>query len=95
MVMGYKNSPQIFKRVMDRIFRDMKSKGVEIYMDDIAVYIKNVEEHERLIIEVLNKLSRNNMKLNVNKIQFCQKEIKLLGVTLNGEDIIPSEINKN
>ena len=34
MVMGYKNSPQILQRIMDRIFRDLKGKGVEIYMDE-------------------------------------------------------------
>ena len=35
------------------------------------------------------------MKLNSNKIQFCEKEVKLLGVGLNGVDITPSKIKKN
>lgn len=35
------------------------------------------------------------MKLNPNKIQFCEKEVKLLGIGLNGVDITPSEIKKN
>ena len=35
------------------------------------------------------------MKLNKSKVQFSKSEIKLLGVTLNDKDIIPSEIKKN
>ena len=95
MVMGYKNSPQILQRIMDRVFRDLKGKGVEIYMDDIVVYSKSIEDHDKIVNEVLRRLSENNMKLNVNKIQFCQQEVKLLGVTLNGCEIVPSEIKKN
>ena len=40
MVMGYKNSPQILQRIMDNIFRDLRGKGVEIYIDDIVIYGK-------------------------------------------------------
>ena len=32
MIMGYKNTPQILQRNMDDIFRDLKGKGVEIYI---------------------------------------------------------------
>lgn len=95
MVMGYKNSPQILQRIMDRIFSDLKGKGVDIYMDDIVVYSKTVEGHDELIREVLTRLRNNNMRLNPSKVQFSQTEVKLLGVTLNGKDIKPSEIKKN
>ena len=95
MVMGYKNSPQILQRTMDRIFRDLIGKGVQIYMDDIVIYGKSEEEHERLVREVCRRLKNNNMRLNPAKVQFAKKEVKLLGVTLNGKDIVPSEIKKN
>lgn len=35
------------------------------------------------------------MRINSKKIQYCQKEVKLLGVTLNGQEITPSEIKQN
>ena len=31
MVMGFKNSPQIMQRVMNKILGDLKGKGVEVY----------------------------------------------------------------
>ncbi|KAF9760691.1 Retrovirus-related Pol polyprotein from transposon [Nosema granulosis] len=80
---------------MAKIFRDMKGKDVEIYMDDIVVYSRSIREHTIFLREVLKRLRENNIRLNVTKIQFCQPEVKLLGVRLNGKDIIPSEIKKN
>ena len=35
------------------------------------------------------------MRVNINKIQLCQESIKLLGVTLNGQEITSSEIKQN
>jgi len=37
-------------------------------MNDIVKYSKNVEQHDKLISEVLRRPSSNNMKLNVSKI---------------------------
>jgi len=67
----------------------------KIYMDDIVIHSSTIEEHCVLLQEVYRRLKENNMKLNPNKIQFCKKEAKLLRVTLNAVDVIPSEIKKN
>lgn len=56
MVMGFKNSPQILQRIMDKMFRDLRGKEVEIYMDDIVMYSKNLREHDELVRKVLGKL---------------------------------------
>lgn len=53
MVMGFKNSPQILQRIMDKMFRDLRGKEVEIYMDDIVMYSKNLREHDELVRKVL------------------------------------------
>lgn len=53
MVMGFKNSPQILQRIMDKMFRDLRRKEVEIYMDDIVMYSKNLREHDELVRKVL------------------------------------------
>ena len=34
--MGFKNSPQILQRIMNKIFGDKKGKGIEVYIDDIC-----------------------------------------------------------
>jgi hypothetical protein len=68
---------------------------VEVYIDDIVIHSKNEHEHDRLINEVFIRLEQNNMKINQEKIQWKAKEIKLLGVTLNGREQEASEIKRN
>ncbi|KAF9762180.1 Retrovirus-related Pol polyprotein from transposon [Nosema granulosis] len=95
MVMGFKNYPQILQRVMDWIFEDLLGNGVEVYMDDVVIHAKTKREHDILVEKVLIRFEKHNMKLNINKIQYRRKEVKLLGVTPNGEDTHACEIKKN
>ncbi|KAF9750338.1 Retrovirus-related Pol polyprotein from transposon, partial [Nosema granulosis] len=95
MVMGYKNSPHVLQRVMDKIFEDYRGKGIEIYMDDIVIHSESRKGHDKLVEEVFRILERNSMKINEDKIQLCKESVMVLGVTLNGQEITPSEIKKN
>lgn len=40
MVMGYKKSPQIFQRIMNKILGHLRGNGVEVYMYDIVIHGK-------------------------------------------------------
>ncbi len=95
MVMGFKNSPQILQRIMNNIFEKFIGKGIEIYMDDIVVHSKTREEHDWLVEQAVMILEENNMNINLSKVQLCKSEVKLLGVTVNGTEITPSEIKQN
>lgn len=95
MVMGYKNAPMIFQRVMNTILAEYIGKGIEVYVDDVIIYAKTVEEHDRLVRWVFRKLANNNLRINTKKVQFGMGEVKLLGVTVNGQSRIPAEIKKN
>jgi len=70
-------------------------KGVEVYLDDVVIHAKTVEEHNRLLVNVLRCLQENNMRVNKEKMQLGLEEVKLLGVTINGKEQIPWEVKKN
>ncbi len=76
------------QRIMNRILAKERHNGVEVYLDDIVIHTKAKGKHEDLIKTVIEKLKKNSLKINKNKIQYMQGEIKVLGVTVDGKEKI-------
>ena len=49
-----RNAAPEYQRAMNMTFEGMIGKGVFVYIDDIVIYAKTLEEHERLFNEVMN-----------------------------------------
>jgi hypothetical protein len=64
-------------------------------VDDIVVHNGTGGGYYALMGKVFIRLERNNMKVNKKRIQFSQKDVKLLGVKVNGRKKIPAEVKKN
>ena len=50
------NAPSTFQRLMNSIFRDYIRVFVHIYLDDIFVFSKTIEEHQQHLELVFNTL---------------------------------------
>lgn len=94
MVMGFKNSPMILQRIMTVILSDLLGKGVECYLDDIIIHSVDRVSHQKLVIEVLERLNNNHLQINMNKVQYAENTVQILGFKINGDDIIPLEKQK-
>src|ERR1700722_15849243 len=64
MPFGMKNSPGVFQRAMQYLLNDRLGRGVLVFIDDILIYTKTVEEHEELVRWVLKRLSENEYYAN-------------------------------
>ena len=55
MFFGLTNSPATFQTMMDDIFEDLITEGVVVvYLDDIPIFTKTLEEHREVVCRVLD-----------------------------------------
>ena len=87
MPFGMKNAPAVFQREMQRVLKDRLMDGVVVFIDDILIYTKTVEEHEKLVEWVLQRLQEEGYLTHPDKCEFFQKEVSFLGHVLNAEGI--------
>ena len=57
MFFGLTNSPATFQALMNSIFADLIVQGkVAVYLDDILIYTKTLEEHEEIVKEAIKMI---------------------------------------
>ena len=84
MFFGLCNSPATFQMMMNDIFRALVEEGVvAVYMDDILIFTKTLEEHRRVVKQVLQILKDNNLYLKPEKCIFEVEEVEFLGLILS------------
>ncbi|MBW0502292.1 hypothetical protein O181_042007 [Austropuccinia psidii MF-1] len=85
MPFGIENSPAHFQRMMDTIFQDEILEGwMVVYIDKIFIYSEPWEDHMQFIDRVLSKCTPINLKISLEKCNFGQQELLLLGHKVSG-----------
>ena len=87
MPFGLTNAPAAFMDLMQRTFRPYLDQFVVIFIDDILVYSKSEEEHERHLEIVLQTLREHKLFAKFSKCEFWLEEIPFLGHIISGEGI--------
>ena len=65
--------------LMNRVFKEYLDKFVIVFLDDILVYSKSEEEHEKHLIMVLQVLREHRFYSKLSKCIFYQNKIHYLG----------------
>ena len=87
MPFGLCNAPATFQSMMDHILHDLLDEGVVVYLDDILIYSETQEEHERLVKEVLARLDKAGLRINLQKSTFHVDSVEFLGYGISPQDI--------
>src|SRR3954453_22726762 len=77
-------SPTTFQNMMNDLLRDLVDKGkVIVYIDDIMIFTVMIEEHHRIVREVLQVLKDNQLFLKAKKCTFEALEVEYLGLLVS------------
>jgi hypothetical protein len=88
---GLCNSPAIFQRFINEIFKDlMRDEVVIIYMDDLIIPSKNVGEGFVKLYKVISRAEEFGLEFNWKKCKFLQKRIEYLGHDIEAGKVRPS-----
>ncbi|GBG64817.1 hypothetical protein CBR_g46773 [Chara braunii] len=89
MPFGLTNAPATFQAFMTTEFRDSLDRSVLIYLDDILVYSRTLDEHITHLRAVLNCLRLAKYKANRDKCEFAKQELEYLGHYVTPKGIRP------
>ena len=90
MPFGLTNSGASFQRLMGHILRGLEYRYALIYIDDIIIFSKSVEEHLAHLEEVFGRLHDANVKLNPKKCSFAKQKVEYLGHLVTPQGIKPN-----
>jgi len=87
MPFGLTNAPSVFQRHLNNILTEKIDRGVVVYIDDILIYTKTEKEHIELVRWVLQKLTENNLCINIDKCLFHVPEVEFVGFQVGKQGI--------
>lgn len=90
MPFGLKNAPSTFQRVMDNILREYLHQFTFVYMDDIVIFSKSLDEHLVHLRKIFDRLREFNLKIQLDKSEFLRKEVEFLGHVITPDGIKPN-----
>ena len=79
MLFGLTNAPTTFCNLMNNVLFDYLDDFVVVYLDDIVIYSRTLEEHVYHLSLVLSQLRKYTLYVKMEKCEFAQQEIKFLG----------------
>ena len=90
MPFGLKNAPATFQRMMIIVLDGLLGHKCFVYLDDIIVIGRDLDEHLRNLEEVLDRLTKFNLKIQLDKCEFLKRETEFLGHVITPDGVKPN-----
>lgn len=79
MSFGLTGAPATFQEFMNFVLQPLLRKCVVVFLDDVLVYSKNMEEHIEHLRQVFQLLQKHDLHLKMSKCSFAQDKLEFLG----------------
>ena len=77
---GLTNAPAYFQDFINSTLHDILDEYCSAYLDDVIIYSKTREEHNRHVREVLQRLRAAGLQIDIDKCEFSVSKTKYLGL---------------
>jgi hypothetical protein len=94
MSFGLMNAPAYFMYLMNKVFMEYLDKFIVVFIDEIVIFSKPEEEHEKHLRLVLEKLRSNQLYTEFSKCEFWSIEVAFLGhvISAGGVSVDPGKV---
>ena len=87
MPFGLTNAPAAFQQFVNSVFADMLDVCMVVYLDDILIYLDNMEDHVKHVQEVLQRLCHHKLFAKPEKCEFHSDSVEYLGYFLSPDGL--------
>ena len=96
MPFGLSTAPATFQKLMHTMLKGILHKGVVAYIDDILIYARNKDEHDRILEEVFSRIKHSGLRINPAKCKLYQEKLSFLGhiVSSKGLEVMPEKVKE-
>nr|GEW93258.1 hypothetical protein [Tanacetum cinerariifolium] len=93
MLFGLTNAPAVFINLMNRVCKPYLDKFMIVFIDDILIYSKNKEDHEKHLKIILELLKNEKLYAKFSKCDFWLESVQFLGhvIDSNGVYVDPAK----
>ena len=86
MPFGIRSASEVFQK-NEEAFTGIP--GIHIVADDMIIAATTIEEHDKILAQVLQRAKERNITLNFDKLQLRVSEVKYLGTIITPEGMKP------
>ena len=79
MPFGLTNAPATFQRLMNKVFAGNLDKFIAVYLDDILIFSRNLDEHWEHLRWALDQLRKAKLYGRLHKCEFLKDQVEYLG----------------
>ena len=89
---GVSNAPAQFMNLMNDVLADYLDDFVVVFLDDILIYSKTIDDHVVHLRKVLQKLREHQLFAKASKCEIAYESIEFLGQQVTPAGMSPTEV---